>query len=286
MLFLVGILAVAVLILAGWCFHLQRKQDVRLIKTQKALQEAKVRLHTIEEEYSKKEFHRESTEDRLRNYLQLLDALINTIPNPIYFRDEQGVYQGCNKVFAGEILGLTRDRIIGKRPQDIPEQIPADLAATYQRQEMIMMGKGRHHTFEAQALCADGQRRDFLFSVAPIQGPQSVHIGSVAVLSDLTEKNRAAAVRMQKEKLEGALETAGGVCHEFNQPLQALSGYLEILAAKLPADMDEGQLLGKASEQIDRMGGITAKLQHITHYETMPYADNTRIIDIDKSSKK
>lgn len=285
MLILVWILAVAVVILACLCIYIQRRRHALLARTQKTLQEARTRLHALDEEYNKRESHRESTEDRLRGYLQLLDALINTIPNPIYFRNEQGVYQGCNKVFAGEILGLTRDRIIGKRPQDLPEQVPADLAATYQRQELIMLEKGRHHTFEEQVLCADGRRRDFLFSVAPIQDPQSMHIGSVAVLSDLTEKNRAADIRMQKEKLEGVLETAGGVCHEFNQPLQALSGYLEILAARLPADMDERRLLDKASVQIDRMGGITAKLQHITHYETMTYADNTKIIDINKSSK-
>lgn len=286
MLFLVGILLITVLVLAGWCFHLNRKRDTRLIKTQKALQEAKIKLHTLEEEHLKKETRREGTEDRLRGYLQLLDALINTIPSPIYFRDEQGVYQGCNNVFAKTILGLTRDHIIGRRPLDMPDQIPADLAATYQRQEMIMMGKGSHHTFEAQAQCADGQRRDFLFAVAPIRGPRDQFIGSVAVLSDLTEKNRAAEVRMQKEKLEGVLETAGGICHEFNQPLQALSGYLEILAAKLSPSSDVRLYLEKASEQIDRMGSITAKLQGITHYETMEYADKTKIIDIHKSSEK
>jgi len=286
MLYLVGILLIALLALTAWCFHLRSKQDTRLIKTQKALQEAKVKLHKIDEEHLQKETDRESTEERLRSYLQLLDALINTIPNPIYFKNEHGVFQGCNKVFAATILGLTRDRIIGRRPQDLPDQIPAELAATYQRQDMVMMDKGSHHTFEAQALCADGYRRDFLFSVAPIQGPKAGLIGTVAVLSDLTEKNRAAAVQMQKEKLEGVLETAGGVCHEFNQPLQALSGYLEILSAKLDPATDARTYLDKAAEQIDRMGGITAKLQGITHYETMQYADKTKIIDIDRSSRK
>jgi hypothetical protein len=33
------------------------------------------------------------------------------------------------------------------------------------------------------------------------------------------------------------------------------------------------------------MRSITAKLQGITHYETMEYADKTKIIDIHKSSQ-
>jgi PAS domain S-box-containing protein len=211
--------------------------------------------------------------------------VMNTIPNPIYFKDSEGVYQGCNKVFAKRILGLTRDRIIGKRPMEMPEQIPADLAATYQREEYKMIDKAGIHAFEAQVQCADGQRRDFLFSLAPVLDGQGILSGSVAILSDLTEKNRAAQNRMQKEKLEGVLEIAGAVCHELNQPLQAISGYTELMAMKL--DGHEAQdYIEKISVQIERMRDITNKLQGVTRYETKEYAGNTKIIDINKASEK
>lgn len=279
---------IAILLALGWgvwSAHRLPQQKRRMAKLQNALQAANSKLHHLEAEHLQKEVYRENTEDRLRGYLQLLDALINTIPNPIYFKDAQGIYQGCNKVFARNILGLTRDQIIGRRPLEMPDQIPPDLAATYQHQEMVMAQKGGFHSFEEQVQCADGSRRDFLFSMAAIQNPSSESIGNVVVLSDLTEKNRAARDRLQKEKLEGVLETAGGVCHEFNQPLQALSGYLEILSAKVGSQHNGAQHIEKALAQIERMRSITAKLQGITHYETMEYADKTKIIDIHKSSQ-
>ena len=105
-------------------------------------------------------------------------------------------------------------------------------------------------------------------------------------LSDLTEKNRAAQDRMQKEKLQGVLETAGAVCHEMNQPLQALSGYIEILAFKLKGQDDAKAHLERITQQIDRMRTITNKLQGITRYETTDYAGNTKIIDIHKASEQ
>lgn len=279
---------ITILLALGWgawsaCRLHQQKR--RMAKLHSALQAANLHLRHLEAEHLQKEAHRENTEDRLRGYLQLLDALINTIPNPIYFKDVQGIFQGCNKVFAKNILGLTRDQIIGRRPLEMPDQIPPDLAATYQRQEMVMAQKGSFHSFEEQVQCADGSRRDFLFSLAAIQNPSVEPIGCVVVLSDLTEKNRAARDRLQKEKLEGVLETAGGVCHEFNQPLQALSGYLEILSAKAGSQHNGAQHIEKALAQIERMRSITAKLQSITHYETMEYADKTKIIDINKSSQ-
>ena len=283
--FLMWIVILLLVALMAWCLQRIRKQALRLEKLRSALNDAKIRLHAMEEDQNRRDTHRETTEDRLRGYLQLLDALINTIPNPIYFKDAQGVFQGCNRVFAKSILGLTRDRIIGVRPQELPEQIPPELAATYLRQEMTMIQKGQSHTFEAEALCADGQRRNFLFSLALIRNEDEAPIGSVAVLSDLTEQNRAARDRAHREKLEGVLETAGGVCHEFNQPLQALSGYLELLTMKGKADEGLAEYVAKALDQIERMRSITAKLQGITHYETMQYANKTKIIDIHKSSR-
>jgi PAS domain S-box-containing protein len=214
-----------------------------------------------------------------------MDTLINTMSNPIYFKDAAGILQGCNKVYSKQILGLTRDRIIGKPPAELTDQIPADLADVYQREEGKMIAKAGFHTFEAKVQCADGQRRDFLFNLAPVIDSQGELSGSVAVLSDLTGKNRAARDRMQKEKLEGVLETAGAVCHEFNQPLQALSGYTELLAMKLDGH-DARADIENLSAQIERMRDITDRLQGITRYETTDYAGNTRIIDIRRASDK
>ncbi len=257
----------------------------RLMERQTALEEAQDQAQQLEADQRNRQTGHTSTQDKLRSYLQLMDTVINTIPNPIYFKDDQGVFQGCNKVFSKNILGLTRDRIIGKRPQELPDKIPPDMASAYQRQEQKMMEKGGFHAFEAEVQCADNIHREYLFSLAPVMDQKGELSGSVAVLSDLTEKNRAAQDRMQKEKVEGVLETAGAVCHEFNQPLQALSGYIELLTAKLDPN-ETNSYISKINDQIERMRDITDKLQGITRYETMEYAGNTKIIDIHKASKK
>ena len=269
--------------LVVWGGYQLRRQNLIIQKLKQSLLQVNQQTHKQETAYTQKRAHWEQTEEKLRDFLQLMDTLMNTIPNPIYFKDAEGVYQGCNKVFSKQILGLTRDCIIGRRPQELPDQIPAELAATYQREELKMMDKGGFHTFEAQVQCADGQRRDYLFSLAPVLDPAGECDGSVAVLSDLTDKNRAARHRMQKEKLEGVLETAGAVCHEFNQPLQAISGYTELMAMKLDGH-DAQSYIEKITTQIERMRDITDKLQGVTRYETKDYAGDTKIIDIHKAS--
>lgn len=268
---------------AGWGIYRYSRLAARLHGMQSQLQTSGETIVRLQEQHAAEAEHQQSTKEKLRTYLQLMDSVINAMPNPVYFKDEAGVFQGCNTMFAKQILKLTRDKIIGHRAQDLPERIPPDLAAGYQREELAAAEKNGLHTFEAQVQQADGRRRDYLFSIAPLTDARGRFSGSITVLSDLTEKNRAARDRMQKEKLQGVLETTGAVCHELNQPLQSLYGYTEIMMAKTdPSELRE--LLVKIMTQIERMRDITDKLQGVTRYEATAYAGNTRIIDIYKAS--
>jgi PAS domain S-box-containing protein len=226
----------------------------------------------------------QKTEEKLRGYLNLLDTLINTIPNPIYFKDEDGIYRGCNNAFAKRILGLSRAEIIGRKSQDLTDQIPPELAVCYQRNEHKLRLKGGVQSFEAEVSCSSGMRREFLFSIASVINDDGTDSGSIGVMLDLTEKNRAARDRYQKEKLQGVLETAGAVCHEMNQPLQTILGVTELALADISLNNQAYLPLTKIGKQIDRMAEITRKLQSITRYETMEYDSKTKILDIHKAS--
>jgi PAS domain S-box-containing protein len=283
--FLFWFLIVFFLCGAAWAGYRHVRLTLRLKQTQKQLRSCTERVEALLGRHDAEVGRQKSTEEKLRGYLQLMDSVINAMPNPVYFKDENGLYQGCNKMFAKQILGLSRDRIIGRRPQDLPDRIPPHLAAGYQREELKAVEKEGLHMFEARVQQADGRKRDFLFSCAPLTDARGEFSGSVTVLSDLTEKNRAAQDRLQKEKLQGVLETAGAVCHELNQPLQSLSGYTEIMMAKTEQP-EQCHLLDKIMAQIERMRDITDKLQGITRYEATEYAGNTKIIDIHKASDK
>lgn len=98
------------------------------------------------------------------------------------------------------------------------------------------------------------------------------------------QHKRAEQQRLQREKLQGVLEMAGAVCHELNQPMQALTAYCEY---SLKAKVEDNSLydqIHKIIEKVDTMAKITRKLQNIATYETKDYLQGTRIIDIDKAS--
>ncbi len=104
------------------------------------------------------------------------------------------------------------------------------------------------------------------------------------IKSVLTQKRLVEKI-IGEEKLKTVIETAGGVCHEMNQPMQTISSYAELLLMKLPESHPCSKYSLVIKEQIEKMGDITKRLAGITEYATAPYPGGTRIIDIAKASK-
>ena len=104
---------------------------------------------------------------------------------------------------------------------------------------------------------------------------------TIATFTDISQRKAAEKEKYEKERLQGVLEMAGAVCHEINQPLQAILGYSELLLMDSDSDMDAGEdNILSIKSQASRLGRITRKLSNITHYRTVEYPGNTKIVDI------
>lgn len=90
---------------------------------------------------------------------------------------------------------------------------------------------------------------------------------------------------LQRERLRGVLEMAGAVCHELNQPIQAILMYCALMLRDTSPDSETYAYLNKMQKQLYRIGEVTRKLTGITTYETKEYVEGMRIIDIDKASR-
>ncbi|MGD9140321.1 MAG: PAS domain S-box protein [bacterium] len=138
-----------------------------------------------------------------------------------------------------------------------------------------------------------GRRRDgstFEVDTAAtlVTDKQGNPIRMMASFIDITNRKRAEREReqelMRREKLRGALEMAGAACHEFNQPMQVISGYAELLLRDRGETGPGSDELRRIKAASDRMIAISRKIQQITRYETREYVGGATIIDIDKSS--
>ncbi len=108
---------------------------------------------------------------------------------------------------------------------------------------------------------------------------------TIATITDISARKNAEEERTRREKLQGVLEMAGAVCHELNQPLQAILGYSELIMQELSKDSEIHRDLKAIRGQITRLGTITKRLSGITKYKTVDYPGNKKIVDIWGSSR-
>jgi PAS domain S-box-containing protein len=103
---------------------------------------------------------------------------------------------------------------------------------------------------------------------------------SIVTVSDISWRKQAEKDRVQRERLQGALEMSGSICHELNQPLQYISGASELMMMDMAKDDPFYETLSRLKEQVEKMGTITRKLMGLTKYQTMEYVGGRKIIDI------
>ena len=179
-------------------------------------------------------------EDRLHFIEQLLDA----IPTPIFYKDEQGRYQGCNRAFV-DSLGMARADIIGKTVYDLA---PPDLAQRYDLADRELLQSGATQSYSAQVRYADGERRDVQFSKAVFRRRDGSLAGLVGVMLDISDlKQKEAelglAARVFDASTEGIIITdADGRILRTNRAFGEITGYSEAeCIGRTPAFIKSGQ---------------------------------------------
>jgi PAS domain S-box-containing protein len=155
---------------------------------------------------------RKKAEKRVRDDLSFLETLIDAIPTPVFRKDLQGIYRGCNSAFAEIIIGCTKKEIIGRSLFDLPEKIPFDLAKLYHEQDQKMMEGEQIQIYEAPVLCADGIKRNYLFNKVTFKDENSRIAGLVGVMIDISERKRYEA---ELSRLTSILEATSDLVATF-----------------------------------------------------------------------
>ena len=95
---------------------------------------------------------------------------------------------------------------------------------------------------------------------------------------------RADQEQLQRERLQGVLEMAGGVAHQLNQPLTIVNNLLdEVIFHIRPDDVNYEKII-TMQNQITKMNEITQKIGNVRKYAAMDYVAGVKIVDIDKTS--
>ena len=185
---------------------------------------------------------RREAEERVRNQFKFQQALIDSIPIPVFYKSVDGRYLGCNVAFSN-LTGQKKDSIAGKHAYDIALK---DLADKHTRMDRAFFERPGSQEYESRLMDAEGVDRDVVFHKATFNNPDGSIGGLVGAVLDITER-KAAAMKIQSV-IEQQLKSLNDMLAILNQlrigtAMTDEKGMITFLS-------DSGQFLtGKSSEE-------------------------------------
>lgn len=120
---------------------------------------------------------------------QFLEALIESMPNPVFFKSLEGEYLGCNAAFC-RILGKPKEDIVGRRAEDL---LPEEVACRVLEGGVLSGAQERAHSCTITMLGDDGGPLQLVLYKSFFQNRAGENAGVVGTFHDITELKKKEA---------------------------------------------------------------------------------------------
>lgn len=241
--------------------YINETLELRVDERTKQLSRANEELQKEVVERQMTERQRDHLMDELINQVRFLQTLIDAIPNPIFYMDSNGLYQGCNRSFE-EKWGLSREEIVGKTAYDLFPCQEADLFDSADRQ---LLEAGGVQVYETQLRYDDKSLHSVIFYKATYQDTAGRTEGLVGTIVDITDRKKAETDRdrlmielQQKNKeLEGIVYVAS---HDLRSPLVNVQGFSRRLSkscAEIEGIISALELSGEVRERLSQILSVS-----------------------------
>jgi two-component system NtrC family sensor kinase len=125
-------------------------------------------------------------EKELREKVLFLNTLMEAMPFPIFCKDNNYRYIGCNRAFE-ELTGLKQNDIFGK---SVFEIAPHHIAETYHQTDKLVFENQTSQRYEGQLQDKSEIIHDVVFCKAPFYDDEGRPAGLIGAVMDITEQKR------------------------------------------------------------------------------------------------
>ena len=169
---------------------------------------------------------RDITADLRRSEAELAEAqrktqaLIETLPNPVFFKGTDGRYLGVNKAWE-TFFNVPRSGIIGKTVHDLYPHAPEVARRLHAKDEDLWQNPGTQ-TYETAITLPDGRQLDAVYYKATFAGPDGGVAGLIGTIIDVTAARQAARRQAMEHAVTQTLSNAEGMSDAAPQIIRTI----------------------------------------------------------------
>jgi PAS domain S-box-containing protein len=208
---------------------------------------------------------RRRVEGTLRESQTALTAVFNSSPQGIFWKDLDGVFLGCNEVFA-RAVGLPDARSV-RGLTDANLSASAETARMYRADDADVVARNRAKRHIIESFEGPGGARWVDTTKVPLADSQGRVYGVLGVWDDITDRKRAEEEHgklveqlQQAVKMEAVGRLAGGMAHDFNNVLTAMIGNLELARAEVHSPTATLSYLDEVQAAANRAASLIRQL--------------------------
>jgi len=175
---------------------------------------------------------RKQADIRLKEQLSFLQQLIDSIPVPIYYKDLEGLYLGCNAAFE-TFTGLPRKSIVSKTVHEVAPKARAD---KHHEADLALLRHPGVQTYEISGIHKDGQHHDVIYNKATFIDANDRLAGTVGTLLDITELKQAQRERLANLKFFESMDKVNQAIHGADDLEEMMKDLLDVVLSIFDSD--------------------------------------------------
>jgi PAS domain S-box-containing protein len=174
---------------------------------------------------------RTQAQEALAERLAFQQALIDTIPYPMFVKDAEARFLGCNKVYE-KIFNTTSDFLKGKTVLDL-DYLPEPDRRKFHEEDMKVIRETGRESYELPIEYQDGETHTALYSVDGFKLADGKPGGLIGLLVDISDQKRIAQELAEaKTRAEDATRAKSdflaNMSHEIRTPMNGIIGMTEL----------------------------------------------------------